>query len=127
MNDCNSIQWSSGYIGLLQWNHPWFESLSNQRITYSYHSSCSFGRLEIFIFFNIFYRVFFTSKILVKIRAKTLIAGKLLRVYSSSILSMLKTSIYFCFFYRAFLLVFFTSKNISRIAKISYNRNPVKL
>jgi hypothetical protein len=40
-------------------------------------------------------------------------------------LSMLKIFIYFCFFYRAFLLVFFTSKNISRIAKISYNRNPV--
>jgi hypothetical protein len=48
-----------------------------------------------------------------------------LRLYSSSIFSMLKIVIYFCFFYRAFLLVFFTSKNISRIAKISYNRNPV--
>jgi hypothetical protein len=43
-------------------------------------------------------------------------AGYCLRVYSSSTLSMLKISIYFCLFYRAFLLVFFTSKNILRIA-----------
>jgi hypothetical protein len=43
--------------------------------------------------------------------------GYCLRVYSSSILSMLKIVIFFLniFSYRAFLIVFFTSKNIYRV------------
>jgi hypothetical protein len=33
-NDCNFIQWTSGYIGILQWNRPGFELSSRQSSIY---------------------------------------------------------------------------------------------
>jgi hypothetical protein len=60
-NDCNSIQWTSGYTGLVWWNTLGLESLFDQGIISWKHPSSSFNTVKIFIFFY-FYRAFFTSK-----------------------------------------------------------------